>query len=117
VTGEYTKWYNYDYPLTDSTEEDCLKNIKFLFEKAVSKRLMSDRPVGCLLSGGLDSSLVVALVAKHFEKGKLETFSVGLEGSEDLKYAKMVADHCGTKHHEIVLSEAEMLEAIEEDIK
>ncbi len=69
--GGYHRWYKYDYPLTDNKEEDCLKNIKSLFEEAVAKRLMSDRPVGCLLSGGLDSSLVVALVARHFKKGEL----------------------------------------------
>jgi len=40
-----------------------------------------------------------------------------LKGSEDLRYARMVADHCGTKHHEIIVTETEMLEAIEDDIK
>ena len=78
---------------------------------------MSDRPIGCLLSGGLDSSLVTALVARKFKKGTLKSFSVGLQGSEDLKFARMVADHCGTDHHEIVLTEAQMLEALEHDVQ
>lgn len=78
---------------------------------------MSERPVGSLLSGGLDSSLVVALLARHFKKGKLKTFSVVLEGSEDLRYAKMVADHCGTEHHEIIITEEVMLANIETDIE
>ena len=74
---------------------------------------MSDRPVGSLLSGGLDSSLVTALVAKNFPKGKLKTFSIGFEGGEDHKFARMVADHCGTDHHEIKLTEVEMLEQLD----
>lgn len=93
-----------------------MRNIREKFIKAVDKRMMSDRPIGCLLSGGLDSSLVTALVAKRFEAGKLKTFSVGLAGSEDLKFARMVAKHCGTDHHEIVLTETVMLENIEHDI-
>ena len=67
---------------------------------------MSDRPVGCLLSGGVDSSLVTAVVKRYFRKDSdLHTFSVGLHDSPDLKYAKMVATHLGTIHHEVILSE------------
>lgn len=69
--GAYHQWYKFEYPLTDTDEKKIMQNIKEKFETAVAKRLMSDRPVGCLLSGGLDSSLVVALVAKHFKKGEL----------------------------------------------
>jgi len=69
--GTAHQWYKFEYPLTGTDEKDIMKNIKEKFEFAVAKRLMSDRPVGCLLSGGLDSSLVVALVARHFKKGEL----------------------------------------------
>ena len=61
-------------------------------------------------SGGLDSSLVTALVAENFNRGQLHTFSVGLPGATDLKYAKMVADHIGSTHHEIILTEKHPLE-------
>ena len=77
---------------------------------------MSDRPIGTLLSGGVDSSLVTALLAKHFPKGKLRTFSIGMEGGLDLEYAKMVADHIGSEHHEIVVTKKRMLNAIQEVI-
>ena len=62
-------------------------------QEAVKKRVTtSDRPIACLLSGGLDSSLITALVAQHYpDRSKLETYSIGLEGSEDLKYAEIVA--------------------------
>ena len=87
-------------------------------KNAVSKRVTTtDRPIACLLSGGLDSSLITALVAEHFEdKSKLETYSIGLEGSEDLKYAQMVADHLGTKHTSIIVKEQDFLDAIPEVI-
>ena len=78
---------------------------------------MSDRPIGCLLSGGLDSSLITALVARHYPRGHLKTFSVGMEGSVDLKYAKMVADVLGTEHQEVRWTEEQMLAGIRDDIK
>lgn len=86
--------------------------------EAVRKRVTStERPIACLLSGGLDSSLVTALVAQYFkDRSKLETYSIGLEGSEDIKYAEMVAKHLGTKHTSIIVSEADFLNAIPEVI-
>ena len=77
---------------------------------------MSDRLIGCLLSGGLDSSLIAALVARNCEPGTLETFSIGLKGSTDLYYAKKVAEHIKTKHHHIELEESDFLNAAEEVI-
>lgn len=67
--------------------------------------MLSDRPIGTFLSGGLDSSLVAAFIMKHLhESGKkptLNTFSVGLEGSPDLAYSEIVANHIGSKHHHV----------------
>ena len=58
------------------------------------------------------------MVAETFkDKSKLETFSIGLLGSEDLKYAKIVADHLGTTHHEIIVSEDDFFDAIPEVIR
>lgn len=94
-------------------ENDCiLKSVYINLENAIIKRVENtDREVACLLSGGLDSSLVAALVKKHY-KGDLHTWSIGMEGSEDLKYAQIVADHIGSIHHSIVVSEEEFLTAI-----
>ena len=89
--------------------------------KSVEKRcLTTERPIACLLSGGLDSSLVTALVndfylSKYFDK-KLETYSIGLAGSEDLKYARIVANYLNTNHTEIIVTEKEMFDAIPEVI-
>ena len=119
-------YYDFHYPYTkiksqteyvmETTRIIYEERVRKLLEKAVDKRLMSERPIGCLLSGGLDSSLVTALVARHFPRGELKTFSIGLPGSEDLRYARLVADHLGTDHHEVVVSEKQMLKFIEKDI-
>ena len=93
-------------------------NIYYSLDAAVKKRVVgtTDRPIACLLSGGLDSSLIAALVTKHYHL-QLETYSIGMPGGEDLKYAKMVADHIGSKHTEIILSEDEFFNAIPEVIR
>jgi asparagine synthase (glutamine-hydrolysing) len=101
-------------------EPQILDKINELFTIAVKKRLMAEREIGCLLSGGLDSSLVSAIVAREFKnKGlkPLNTFAIGIEGSTDLHYAKVVADHIGSNHHSIELMEEEFLDAIPEVIK
>jgi asparagine synthase (glutamine-hydrolysing) len=80
----------------------------------VKKRLMSDVPVGAFLSGGLDSSVIVALVRPHVRE--LHTFSVGIEGSRDLEAARMVASHFDTVHHEHVLEREEVTARLPEII-
>jgi len=102
----------YDYPTVEDTEENICANIAQLFEEAVVKRLMSERKVGALLSGGLDSSSVVAIMCRHMPAKDLNTYSIGLKGSTDLVWARKVADYLGTNHHEVCLTEEEFLEAI-----
>ncbi len=81
---------------------------------AVQKRLLSDRPIGALLSGGVDSSLIAAIAARELAKTgtKLHTFSIGMPGSTDLKYAQMVADKIGSIHHNVIVSPQDFLDAI-----
>jgi asparagine synthase (glutamine-hydrolysing) len=87
---------------------------------AVQKRyLTTERPIACLLSGGLDSSLITALVCqmhKEHSDVPIETYSIGLKNSEDLHYAKIVADYLGTNHTEIIITEKQMIDAIPEVI-
>jgi asparagine synthase (glutamine-hydrolysing) len=82
---------------------------------AVKKRMMTQRPVAALLSGGLDSSLIAALVQRELKlvgAPSLKTFSIGFEGSQDLKYAKLVANHIGSEHYEIIMTHDDFLDAI-----
>ena len=76
---------------------------------------MSDRPICCLLSGGLDSSLVTAIVAS-LSDNPIHTFSIGMPGGTDFKYAKMVADKIGSVHTEILFSKEEGIKAIRDVI-
>jgi asparagine synthase (glutamine-hydrolysing) len=89
--------------------------------QAVEKRCMStERPIACLLSGGLDSSLITALVNDFHKRNglpALETYSIGIEGSVDIHYASIVSKYLGTKHTEIILTESEFLNAIPEVIE
>jgi len=104
---------------TIQTEEDATQCIRKSLQMAVVKRIdNTDRDIACLLSGGLDSSLVAALVAAEYKTSEktLHTWSIGMHGSEDLKYAKLVADHIGSIHHSIELTEEEFLAAIGEVI-
>ena len=92
-------------------------NIRNNLIKAVKKRVLNtDRPIACLLSGGPDSSLITSLVSNISGK-QIETYSIGLPNSEDLKYAKIVANFLNTKHTEIVVSEDDFFNAIPEVIK
>lgn len=111
-----TQYFNYTFPVSVFDEKIALHNIRQLFEEAVSKRMMSDRPVCCLLSGGLDSSLVASVLAKQ-SKNKIHTFCIGMKGGEDFKYAKMVAEHIGSIHHEIILTQEDFLKAIPSVVK
>jgi asparagine synthase (glutamine-hydrolysing) len=89
-------------------------------DEAVRKRVVgtTERPIACLLSGGLDSSIITALVNKHYTgKERLKTFSIGMTGSEDVKHARMVADHLGTDHTEIIFGPDELFQAIPEVIE
>lgn len=89
-------------------------NVNKYLNAAVKMRVENtDRPVACLLSGGLDSSLITALVAKYVpDPKKLNTFSIGMKGASDLSYARKVATYIGTNHHEIVVNEDEFFAAI-----
>uniref|UniRef100_A0A6C0BP71 asparagine synthase (glutamine-hydrolyzing) n=1 Tax=viral metagenome TaxID=1070528 RepID=A0A6C0BP71_9ZZZZ len=83
---------------------------------AVQKRLMSDRPMACLLSGGLDSSLVAAILCK-LSPTTTKTYSIGMEGSTDLKAARKVAQYLGTEHTEVTFTPQEGLDIIPEVIR
>lgn len=78
----------------------AVDTVDALIQRAVADRLESEVPLGAMLSGGLDSSLVVAVAARQLGR-RLHTFSVGFEHDafDESAYARLVADHCGTEHH------------------
>lgn len=102
-------------PAHSSGLDMACMSLRFALEEAVRKRMMTERPVAALLSGGIDSSLIASLVQKQLRLAgapPLKTFSIGMTGSEDLRHAKMVADWIGSDHTEVILTADDFFKAI-----
>lgn len=98
------------------TFDVIFKEINRRLTVATIKRLSSDAPMGFLLSGGLDSSLVCAIAQKHLDM-PIRTFSIGMESDAiDLKYAKQVAEYIGSLHTEVIITKQDVLDHLEEVI-
>ncbi len=127
---KFVRYYQRDWEKYEAVKENVTnkKQLKTALENAVHRQLMSDVPYGVLLSGGLDSSIIAAIVRKYaqrrIESGDLKeawwpqvhSFAIGLKGSPDLIAAKKVADHIGSVHHEFVYTVQEGLDAVRDVI-
>lgn len=109
-----------------ASSDAAKKNLHENLRLAVQKRMMTERPVGALLSGGIDSSLIASLVQRelnlHAEqtgtlRKKLSTFSIGMNESSDLFYARKVAEFLDSDHHELILTADDFFAAIPQVIK
>lgn len=112
----FHQYYAIDYfenPFLTDEDEICNLIREKLFI-SVKRRLVSDVPVGNFLSGGLDSSIIAALMNPYVND--LHTFAVGTEGSEDLAAARKVAEFLNTKHYEYIYTEKDMRRSIHEVI-
>lgn len=97
----------------DSLETICRK-IREKLTAGIQKRLDADAPLGFLLSGGLDSSLVCSVAAKLLGK-PIETFAIGMDADAiDLKYARQVAEYIGSHHHEVIITKEDVIAALPE---
>ncbi|KAL0105602.1 hypothetical protein PUN28_015830 [Cardiocondyla obscurior] len=107
-------------PSNALVSNDIQGNIRKLLSAAVEKRLMADRRIGCLLSGGLDSSLVAALLVKHAKEYnlpyKIQTFAIGMGDGPDIVAARQVADYIGTEHHEIIFTQQDVIDVLDKVI-
>jgi asparagine synthase (glutamine-hydrolysing) len=116
------KYFDYDHYLlltNNFMDHDLIKTtIKEILTNAVKKRLHTDRPIGFLLSGGLDSSLIVSIASRILGPDNITCFSIGLENSSDVIASKVVAKYLGIKNHHIIPFDIETgINAIPEVIK
>ncbi len=102
-----SRYWELDYTkkLVMDTEEDYVEQFRHLLREAVQLRLVSDVPLGAFLSGGIDSSAVVALMSE-LSRGPVKTFSIGFQDldHDERRYARAVADSFGTDHQEFIVN-------------
>jgi asparagine synthase (glutamine-hydrolysing) len=98
-----------------SDEPSAKKQLNDLLFDAVEKQLISDVPIGTFLSGGIDSSLVTAIAAKVSGSDKIKTFSIAIDNGKynESKFAREVANHLQTDHHEFAVKEKEVMELVD----
>jgi len=110
IDGKLTITRYYDYPTTNIiTVDDAVGKFRLKLDRAVENQLIADVDVGAFLSGGLDSSTIVAIAKKY--KNNLKTFSFGFKGSRsELPYAQEIAKKYGTDHYELVADDIDIAE-------
>ena len=120
--SSHTKYEKFNLTRISQNSEEInintiANNIHDIFFEAVYKRVnTTTKPIACLLSGGLDSSIIASLVSKIYDK-PIQTYSIGLEGSEDLKYAREVATYIKSNHTEVIVSEEDFFASIQKVIE
>jgi asparagine synthase (glutamine-hydrolysing) len=111
-----SKYWDFSFESKKTAGVDHLiEEVLNALDQAVERRLISDVPLGAFLSGGIDSSLMVALMDRHTD-GPVSTFSIGFDDKSynELSFAQTVADRFSTDHHEQVLTDNDVLELIED---
>jgi asparagine synthase (glutamine-hydrolysing) len=115
--GKLSVTQYWDLPEYDThspaSEEECLQELEHRLAEAVQMRLIADVPLGAFLSGGTDSSTIVALMARSSSR-PVKTFSIGFrqEDFNEAPYARLVAQKFGTEHHELIL-EPDVVSSVE----
>lgn len=108
-----SEWYHGFQSSCNDDYDTATSKVKSKLEKAVERRLIADVPIGSFLSGGVDSSIVSAVAARH--KKDLETFSIGYADEphfDETSHARLVAKHIGSKHHVFQLRNHDLLESL-----
>ena len=99
----------------DISPEACASTLRMLLSKAVEKRLMTEVPLGTLLSGGLDSTIITSLARQGMER--LHTFVTGMEGSDDVEFSLQAAEHVGTEHHSVIFTREDVIRRLPEVVR
>jgi asparagine synthase (glutamine-hydrolysing) len=123
ATGIHIRqFWDVEYTQTSFSELDCVEMFKQLLEESVRLRLISDVPLGVFLSGGLDSSAMLAMMSRITGRQRIKAFSVGYEVSgpsareteraNEFSYARLAADHFGAEHHEYRINPPQFRDAV-----
>lgn len=109
------KYWNFSKEKKLTTFENAVTNTRNLLESSVNYRLLSDLEVGCFLSGGIDSSLIAAIMQQQSQK-QIKTFSIGFENKryDESPYAKEIANYINSDHYEYIFKAQDVLELIED---
>lgn len=105
------KYWDLKENLMANDENYFKKKLRGLLEESIKIRMIADVPIGAFLSGGIDSSAMVALARPHVDN--FHTYSLGFENFSELAYAEMVSNHLNTTHHEIIINEDMVLKDLE----
>jgi asparagine synthase (glutamine-hydrolysing) len=109
--------HNHTSYLVKSSVPKVEEIVRSTLTESIRLRLMTDRPLGCLLSGGLDSSLITSILCKLIGPSNVRTYSIGMKGSQDLKHARLVADYLGTNHTEVLFTPKQGFDVITDVIR
>jgi len=106
----------FKYDFSKAGENEIIEQLSDLYQKSIKRRLMSDVPLGVFLSGGVDSSSILAMLNNFTDMSKINTFAIGFKEKSfnESNYARQVADYFGTNHQELILDQKKMLEIIPE---
>lgn len=116
------RWWDVSFRRTEPapTEDEAVEGLRVRLEEAVRSHLVSDVPFGAFLSGGIDSSTVVALMSRILDR-PVRTFAAGFAGTgekvSELPYARMVADRYETDHHEVLVGASDLIELSEKVVR
>ena len=100
-------------PISTHDDQALLSDLEHLLDRSIRQQMLSDVPLGAFLSGGIDSSLIVALMQRASSQ-RVRTFSMGVreQGEDESKHARRIAEHLGTEHTEIIVSAEDVLAVV-----
>jgi asparagine synthase (glutamine-hydrolysing) len=113
--SEHTWWNVVPGRAVERTDEEWRSSVRTLLEDSIRRQMVADVPVGAFLSGGLDSSAVVALMQRNTSH-RVRTFSLGFDYGDaynELADARRVADHIGTDHHELLVQPDQLVDSLQ----
>jgi asparagine synthase (glutamine-hydrolysing) len=109
---EEKKYWEFNFNQKAIPEKDAKEKLLNTLEDSVAHHMISDVPIGAFLSGGIDSTAIVALMKRFFKNGKISTFSIGFDEVNEFEDSRRAAKYLGTDHHEIKISPREYFDKL-----